>query len=296
MNPILSIIVPVFNRPNEINSLIRRIRSLVLSANAEKRIELIVVDDGSEADIPNPGWDGISILRNDIRRGAPYSRRKGFKHSNGEYIHFHDSDDDFSEEWFSRLLDIISSREFDLLITPRVIKNNFGNQLQMIEPKFVQNFLHDPLKLRNYLSYENCIGPLGGVTFSRATVHRMSFPSLPSCQDWHMYWEALDDVSKLFYSSDLWLIYDRSLTDRISSSSTNKRCGLKSSSILMCQSKRKRILVQYFLLRGHDVKTSSDARMASNCAYYVLRKIVMLLARHPWLDKALFGRHQAIRR
>jgi glycosyltransferase involved in cell wall biosynthesis len=93
--PILSIVIPAFNREREIS---RAIRSCLIQDNAD--FEVIVVDDGSTdncygiaAAIPDPR---LSLLRHPINRGGNAARNTGALAAKGEWVIFLDSDDELA--------------------------------------------------------------------------------------------------------------------------------------------------------------------------------------------------------
>lgn len=289
MQPTLSIVIPTHNRSRQLRCLTRRFRNLILERSAEAEVELIVVDDGSSEPLSTAELSGAILLRNTACQGAPAARKRGFQRSAGRYVHFHDSDDDISDGWLKGILERISTGPFDLLFTPRLARTTDNPAGTFQEPRILRSLLSQPLSLRNYLSYENCIGPLGAVTFSRRAAARMTFPALLSCQDWHMYWEALQEDSVLVYVPDIWHVYDRTGNNRISSSTDRKRAGLNGAAKLMCQSERKRLLVRFFLNLGYDVKMRQQIAFPMSALHAALRPVMLSLARHPALDRVLFG-------
>ena len=101
MLPKISVIIPTFNRKNEmlvaLNSVLNQ---------TYKNLEVIVIDDGST--------DGTEALISDIsdnrmkyiyqqNKGVSVARNKGIANATGDYLAFLDSDD----EWFARKLEII---------------------------------------------------------------------------------------------------------------------------------------------------------------------------------------------
>jgi len=289
MKPDLSIVIPVYNRPAELSYIVRRLQTMVCLSGKTCQVEIIVVDDGSTPRLQEETLGGAILLRHERSQGAPLARKRGAERASGRYIHFHDSDDDVSDMWLDRILSHIATSEFDLLFTARVVRDVTDHAGDFREPVALQSMLKSPLALRNYLSYENCIGPLGAVTFSRSAVGRMTFPPIASCQDWHMYWEALHERSVLVYDSRVWHIYDTSGNDRISSSPERKRSGIEAVARLMCQSPTKRFLVSHFLKFGYDLRTSGGVGPILRALYSFIRAGMILLARHPLLDSALFG-------
>jgi len=100
MQKYISIIIPVYNRIEELKRAIQSVLN-----QTYKYFELIIVDDGSEYDIRNIvnkfSDNRIKYLRNDENKGVSYSRNKGIKSSNFNLIAFLDSDD----EWIKTKLE-----------------------------------------------------------------------------------------------------------------------------------------------------------------------------------------------
>ena len=94
----VSVIIPFYNRiellENSINSVLQQ---------THKNIEIILIDDGTTESIKsieillkeNPT---IRYIKNDVNKGASYSRNIGIKEATGDYIAFLDSDDWFKKE------------------------------------------------------------------------------------------------------------------------------------------------------------------------------------------------------
>jgi glycosyltransferase involved in cell wall biosynthesis len=89
--PLVSVIIPTYNRPDTLKRAIQSIKSQTYQS-----IEIIIVDDNSTADVDPvvSSLDNAVLLKNDENRGAPYSRNKGFKASKGDYVNFLDDDDE----------------------------------------------------------------------------------------------------------------------------------------------------------------------------------------------------------
>lgn len=169
MNPLISIIIPVFNRQHEL------MLSLASIAKQSYRpIEVIVVDDGSEIKVTD---EPLQKLLGDIpyslifqkNSGAPAARNNGFVHSKGEYIIFWDSDTigntDMIEKMYSTLQEHVEasfvyanhihagkikfhSRPFDEL---ELKKNNYINTMSLIRRK---DFLLFDESLRRFQDWD----------------------------------------------------------------------------------------------------------------------------------------------
>lgn len=226
MQPLLSIIIPVFNRQKQFEHLCKSLHHSICLADSHSEVEVIVVDDGSAVPVYLPElMINASLIRCDLNKGAPLARKKGYQYSRGAFIHFHDSDDAFHEMWIDAILNVLHQEpKTDLLITGRETVGEHN------EHKFVyQKFLNDNVgrlkRIKKRLVYRNCLGPLGGVTFSRHVLEKVSFKSLASCQDWQMYLESIGQVKKIISRPDITFYFSLSGDDRISRNPKKKLFG-----------------------------------------------------------------------
>lgn len=95
----LSIIIPCFNSTKYVD---RALNILLDEQRVYEKIsvEIIIVDDGSEIPYSLPeniDYQPIKILRQD-NLGVSAARNIGVKNARGEYVLFHDSDDDYNSE------------------------------------------------------------------------------------------------------------------------------------------------------------------------------------------------------
>ena len=180
----LSIIIPSYNRQKSLDHLITSIDEQA-SQLPNMTIELIVVDDGSPEKLRKTGQQATFVtkwVRLESNHGAPYARKIGYQNSLGEFIHFHDSDDSISANWLSRLYKKLNeSKSLDCLITGRWVVTQKNKVFK--QQKILKLIAKKPSKIKRRLTYENCLGPLSDVTFSRKVVENMRFNNLHSCQD-----------------------------------------------------------------------------------------------------------------
>ena len=100
--PFVSIIIPVKNRPDEINACLK---SLSLLDYPQERYEIIVVDDASTNSlIIDIEEKPFQIVRIPHSRGASYCRNLGAKTAKGEILAFIDSDCLSHPEWLTSLI------------------------------------------------------------------------------------------------------------------------------------------------------------------------------------------------
>ena len=116
-NPLLSIIIPVWNNPKSI----KKITSSILSQSFSD-FELILVDDGSTDDTLQR-LQGIAAGDSRVRvftkpNGGPSSARNlGLDEANGKYIQFFDSDDNIKDGSLSLVVDEMEQRSSDMAVS-----------------------------------------------------------------------------------------------------------------------------------------------------------------------------------
>lgn len=95
----LSIIIPYYNRPDEIKKLIE-----ALKPQLNEKVEIIIVDDYSDKPL-NYNIPQIKIIRlEENSGGASVPRNVGLDNAIGEYIAFIDSDDMVSNDYIETIL------------------------------------------------------------------------------------------------------------------------------------------------------------------------------------------------
>lgn len=117
MQPLISIIAPVYNIPKEY--LLKCFTSII--NQTYKNWELIIVDDGSKDD---SGKYCDEFVKKDNRikvihqenEGVSVARNKGLENSNGEYVAFIDSDDWIDENYLELFISRLNEIEFDICI------------------------------------------------------------------------------------------------------------------------------------------------------------------------------------
>jgi glycosyltransferase involved in cell wall biosynthesis len=123
MNPLLSILLPTYNRMKLLPRAIRSVQS-----QSFKEWELLIIDDGSD---DNTREDVEHLLKTDSRlhllqeehKGQEQARALGLAHSQGEIITFIDSDDSYAPEHLKLQMDFLTKHpEADILFgTPTVL-------------------------------------------------------------------------------------------------------------------------------------------------------------------------------
>ena len=223
--PNLSIIIPVYNRQEGLNRLLSSLDNQIQQCALDEAVEIVVIDDFSLVPVNISGAEVEVLLeRNGENSGAPFSRSRGFQLSKGQYIHFHDSDDSISEQWLSDVLEELKSfPNVDILMTGRI---DVDEEIQVAKSqKYFHKHVNCPEKIKSRLVYRNCMGPLGGVVFSRRILESINFKPFPSCQDWQMYTDAVENVKVLRSRPDIHFIFNKTGDDRISHDARKKILG-----------------------------------------------------------------------
>ena len=121
-----SIIIPVYNRPEEVKELI-----LSISKQSFKNLEVIIVDDGSQI-------SSIEIFQNFKKKlnisyfftknqGPALARNFGVKNANGEWIIFFDSDCTIPNNYFKILEKFLNNNFIDFFGGPDTLDDSFNS-------------------------------------------------------------------------------------------------------------------------------------------------------------------------
>lgn len=146
--PLLSIVMPVFNHAELTRSMIESIR-----ANDFIAWELLVVDDGSDADTISmltalaDSDDRLHILhRNRLPKGAQACRNIGFEQVRGEYVIFFDNDDYVLPHCLrSRVMALQAHPELDFMVFPSGIMTDDTYHAEACEYSFGYHIHSDDL-------------------------------------------------------------------------------------------------------------------------------------------------------
>ncbi len=221
----LSIVIPVYNRPVLLAHLLVELATAITAGAYTHQVEMIVIDDASEKAFALPPLPvTVKLLRNSQQQGAPYSRCKGLQQTSGRFVHFHDSDDSMAAGWLEAIMqELADNPQTDLLVTGRYDKTRDISRYRY--QRFFHQNAHAPQRIRKRLVYRNCLGPLGGVTFSRQLLEKIECLNLSSCQDWQMYYHALAHGKRLRSRPDICFLFNQQGSDRISAHARKKLLG-----------------------------------------------------------------------
>ena len=131
MNPFFSIIVPVFNRPDELKELM-----ISLKNQSFKEFELVVVEDGSveksEQLLEEFGKEMKIVYVFQENTGPAIARNKGMEVAMGEYLLFIDSDCIAPDNWLDSLFKELEKKPVDVFGGPDLAAPDFSLQQKAI--------------------------------------------------------------------------------------------------------------------------------------------------------------------
>jgi mycofactocin system glycosyltransferase len=100
--PSVSIIIPVKDQPDEIFKCLRSLKNLKYP---DEKLEIIVIDDGSESDVAVMAESrGVNFIRRDQSRGPAACRNIGVAESHGDILAFIDADCTATPGWLRELI------------------------------------------------------------------------------------------------------------------------------------------------------------------------------------------------
>ncbi len=126
MNPQFSVIIPVFNRPDEVDELLDS-----LTKQSNKNFEVIIIEDGSDLSSESvvEGYcDQLKkLIYEYIPNGGPGpARNKGASLAQGDWLVFFDSDCIIPEEYFSLLAHYLQNHKIDAFGGPDRAHKDFS--------------------------------------------------------------------------------------------------------------------------------------------------------------------------
>jgi glycosyltransferase involved in cell wall biosynthesis len=119
-NPLLSVVMPVYNELATVEEMIRRVHAVPL------RTELVVVDDcstdGTRALLERlQAEHGFTLLLQPRNQGKGAALRRGFEAVHGDLVVIQDADLEYSPEEFPQLIDLICQGRADVVYGSRFL-------------------------------------------------------------------------------------------------------------------------------------------------------------------------------
>lgn len=162
---LVSIIIPTYNRPKELESTLKTIFN-----QSYREFETMIVDDGSSSDISHLGKKYPLKIIKQKHEGAAAARNNGFQHSKGEFLLFSDDDIIFKPNFLDRL---VKALENNLEKSYAYCGFEIDGKVLGMEP-----FNADRLKKQNYIS---------GISLIRRNRFPGWDPKIKRLQDWDLW-------------------------------------------------------------------------------------------------------------
>lgn len=144
MNPLISVIIPVYNREKHIKNCL----DIVIS-QTYKNLEIIVVNDGStdsSVEIINQYSNKIILLEHQKNRGLSAARNTGIENATGKYIHFMDDDDIINPEFYENMVKASEKTDADMACCS-MVQQKFKYKTQIFKKQGVYSTLEDKMKI-----------------------------------------------------------------------------------------------------------------------------------------------------
>lgn len=196
MNPLVSVIIPTYNRANTVA---HSINSAL--AQTYKNIEIIVVDDGSVDNTSEvlKNYHNITIVHKE-NGGQASARNAGLKRANGEFIASLDSDDIWYPDFLERCVQKLVSDNLDFVFANWDQENAKGNMSDFLSSDiFIQPYFHrknnswvnlDSNELRAVYA-EACPSPSSSAVIRHSIIKQGWNNNIRVGDDWYLYLSVL---------------------------------------------------------------------------------------------------------
>ncbi len=188
--PLISVIIPVFNRSHSISKSIQSVLD-----QTYQNIEIIVVDDGSTDNIYGvlEAFENIKYIKLPNNKGQANARKMGYNKSKGEFICSLDSDDTWEPIFIEESLNYMVKYELDLFFSnwSRSQKSIAGNLKRFSNLSIFTNeiekdvFVFTNSDIRKHI-LSHCIFPSSSMMIRKLSLPISWDKNIRVCDDWEL--------------------------------------------------------------------------------------------------------------
>ncbi len=188
--PLISVIIPVYNRAHSISKSIQSILN-----QTYQNFEIIVVDDGSTDDILTAlkAFDNIKYIKLPNNQGQANARKVGCNQSKGDFICSLDSDDIWKPTFIEKSLKYMLAFDLDLFFSnwSKNQKSTAENLSRFSKLSIFQNeiekgvFVFTNSEMRKHI-FLHCIFPSSSMMIRRVSLSLLWDKNIKVCDDWEL--------------------------------------------------------------------------------------------------------------
>ena len=199
--PLISVIVPVYNKEKYVAKLIDCIKAQVF-----RNFECLIIDDGSTdrsriiCDELTRGDEVFSVTHIE-NGGVSHARNTALDMAKGEYITFVDSDDELPADYLQKIADDIQAYHPDMVIG--AIKNVFDTETQIVDYPFEERVYTMQELLPQFAEAQKDCGVFGwcvNKTFKRESAKECRFDeALKLAEDFDYFLKVYPNIQTIYF-------------------------------------------------------------------------------------------------
>ncbi|MEW6387209.1 MAG: glycosyltransferase family 2 protein [Thermodesulfobacteriota bacterium] len=176
-DPLVSIILPTYNRPDLLDQALRSIHD-----QTYRNYEILVINDGGvdvQRVIDSRNGNGnIVYLQHDANRGVAAARNTGIAKAKGKYLAYLDDDDQYYPDHLATLVEFLENRDYQIAYTDAYVvyqRRQGGRYLEVKKVLYSRDFDGQRLLVENFiptlclLQEKSCLDKIGLFDESLAT-------------------------------------------------------------------------------------------------------------------------------
>lgn len=231
MNPLVSIIIPTYNREWIIEDTL-----LSVISQTYTNWECIIVDDKSTDNTKeivekhskkDDRFQFITKSDSD-KKGASISRNIGLKYAKGQYIQFLDSDDLLANNKLEAQVNLLIKEDYKTIATCK-----WGEFVNTEDPVVLHENKEDYITFTNPLDYFNLIGKIGGffppINFlvSKELINFSGYwnENLTMNDDGEFFFRVISNANKIEFAKETYVLYrnNNSTNDNLSTLNSEEK-------------------------------------------------------------------------